>query len=79
MQDRDHLQAAVDALRADAAKGEVAGVEVVGTLAGGAERLGETGVVDVTKRAEQLASQPEPVLEEHLIFPSYKLKTFAGI
>ena len=33
MQDRDHLQAAVDALRADAAKGEVAGVEVVRTLA----------------------------------------------
>ena len=29
----NHLQAAVDALRADAAKGEVAGVEVVRTLA----------------------------------------------
>ena len=33
MQDRDHLQAAVDALRTDAAKGEIAGVEVVRTLA----------------------------------------------
>ena len=33
MPDHDHLQAAVDALRADAAKSEVAGVEVVRTLA----------------------------------------------
>ena len=33
MQDRDHLQAAVDALRTDASKGEIAGVEVVRTLA----------------------------------------------
>ena len=33
MQDHDHLQATVDALRTDAAKGEIAGVEVVRTLA----------------------------------------------
>ena len=33
MPDHNHLQATVDALRADAAKGEVAGVEVVRTLA----------------------------------------------
>ena len=33
MPDHNHLEAAVNALRADAAKGEVAGVEVVRTLA----------------------------------------------
>ena len=40
----DQLEPAVDPLRADAAEGEVAGVEVVGALAGGADGLGETSV-----------------------------------
>merc|ERR1719187_2143159 len=57
----DHLQAAVDALRADAAKSEVAGVEVVRTLARRAYGGCETGVVDITKRTEQLTSQAEPI------------------
>ena len=52
----DQLESAVDPLGADAAEGKVAGVEVVGTLAGGADGLCEAGLVDVPKRAEQLAS-----------------------
>ena len=52
----DQLQPAVDPHGADAAEGKVAGVEVVGTLAGGADGLCEAGLVDVPKRAEQLAS-----------------------
>ena len=76
----DQLQPTVDPRRADAAEGEVAGVEVVGTLAGGADGVGETSVVDETKRAEQLASQPEPVPGFMDAFSLHKkTKTFAGI